>query len=114
MYCDSWSSTLICVCFCVCVRDKHLLCVLRQAEAQVDDRKACELLSQVKHLRVFFLKQFDTHGDPLAVPSILCQMQTLATITVARIAALSVYANPLAHIHLTLVHVCNDRLGRLY
>lgn len=94
--------------------DKHLLCVLRQAEAQVDDRKACELLSQVKHLRVFFLKQVETHGDPLAVLPILCQMQTLAAIAVAQIAALSVYTNPLAHVHLTLVHVCNDRLGRLY
>lgn len=83
MYCDPWSSALILVCVSVCVCDKHLLCVLRQAEAQVDDRKACELLSQVKHLRVFFLKQTETRGDPVAVPPILCQMQTLAAITVA-------------------------------
>lgn len=98
--------------FCVCVN--HLLCVLRQTEAQIDDRKTCELLSQVKHLRVLIIKQIDADGDSLTAPPVLCQTQTLATITVARIAAFSVYTNPLAHIHLALIHICNNRTGRLY
>ena len=52
---------------------KHLLCVLRQTEAQVDDRQACKLLPQVKHFRVFIVIQVHTNRDSLAVSLIRCQ-----------------------------------------
>jgi len=83
---------------CVCVFGSPSLGVLWQTEAQIDDRKSCELLPQVQHLRVSVVIQLHTNRDTLTVPLTLGQTKTLTTITVARITAHCVDTSPVTHI----------------
>lgn len=97
----------------MCMSDRCLLCAPWQTEAQIKDRETCKLLPQIKHLGVFAVIQVHTHRDPFTVSLIFRQTETLTTITVARIAAHRVHTCIVAHVPLTLVHICNTREKKL-
>jgi len=83
-----------------------------EAEQQVDEGQAREVLPQVQHLGVGVVMQGQAHGDALTAPPIEAQVKPRPPVTVTREAAWRVDTRAVTRAQHTLIHIWNTLSGQ--